>query len=155
MRKIFSLVTILLFPCIANAQTEVSDITIQKAAEALKPALCNNNLSKAIQIAQDCYQNIQDATINETNQCVIEDFTVNGLVQMKRKKAAAQGLPEPYAGNDFVNPDNLQVRLIKYRNSYAYENASSEVMHKKLYNDTMRVALALHQDNCFNPNLIH
>ncbi|WP_170314037.1 hypothetical protein [Commensalibacter intestini] len=34
---------------------------------------------------------------------------------MKRKRAAAQGLPEPYAGNDFVDPDNLQVRLIKYR----------------------------------------
>ncbi|EHD13856.1 hypothetical protein CIN_12150 [Commensalibacter intestini A911] len=64
----------------ANAQTEVSDTIIQKAAEALKPALCHNNLSKIIQIAQDCYQNTQDATINKTNQCVIEDFTVSGLV---------------------------------------------------------------------------
>lgn len=74
---------------------------------------------------------------------------------MKRKRAAAQGTPEPYAGNDFVNPDNLQVRLIKYRNSYAYEKTSSELMHRKLYNDTMRVAVVLHKDNCFNPDLIH
>lgn len=149
MRKILFLTSILLLPLSAYAQTEVSDTIIQKAANDLKPAFCKSDLGKAIEIVKECYNNTQPLNIDKTNQCVIEDFTVNGLVQMQRKKAATNGDPEPFAGNEFFNPDNIQVRLIKYENSYSYGNQSSEVMHKKLYNDTMRVALALDRDNCF------
>ncbi|WP_271790242.1 hypothetical protein [Commensalibacter communis] len=45
--------------------------------------------------------------------------------------------------------------MTKYRNSYSYDNKASAIMRKKPYNDTMRVALALHKDGCFNPDEIH
>lgn len=149
MKKMLFLTSLLLLPLSAYAQTEVSEVTIQNAANALKPALCKNDLSQAIEIVQDCYKNLHGLDIDKANQCVIEDFTVNSLVEMQRKKAVSQGEAEPFAGNAFVNPDNIQVRLIKYENSYSYGNQSSEVMHQKLYNDTMRVAFALDRDNCF------
>ncbi|MDI2091820.1 hypothetical protein [Commensalibacter oyaizuii] len=155
MKKIVLALSLVIVPLTAKAQTEVSDEIIQNAAEELKPALCNNDLRKAIGITQDCYKASRHAEIDKINQCVLEDFMTSGLVKMKRTKAEKNGETDPYSDIEFVNPDNVKLRLIKYRNSYSYDNKASEIMRKKLYNDTMRVALVLHKGGCFNPNEIH
>lgn len=150
MRKIFFMTSILFLPLSAYGQTEVSNATIQSAANELKPALCKNDLKQAIQIVEDCYAKVdEDSEKYNMNQCVTEDMFVLSVIKYKQKQYMSNSQIDPYANLEFANINNAGVRWLKHP-SFINRVTDSQDAQKIGYQVTKDVINILKQENCWN-----
>lgn len=138
-------------PLTAHAQSGGEKV-VQAAADDLKPAFCENSISNAIKIVEDCYAKVDaDPENSNMNQCVMEDSVVVTVIFTKQKQYLRNYMTSPYANLPFMQRENLVARVHKHPNFMSNVTLSQDAKDASKAAG-IKVLMLLDKEGCFNPD---